>query len=216
MLTAGSSERQRDERRNTFAMGTASLCNDVGSEMVYPLLPAFVATVLGAPPVLLGLIEGLAETTASLARLASGVASDRLRRRKPLASAGYLLANVLRPALGLATAWPHVLALRFGDRLGKGVRSAPRDALLADSVPAERRASAADTRLARLSGVRPRAASSAASTSTWISSEGEPKNTTCSVPGRLRRRLPSDSAIRWSMPRSVIPSACQDKDRIIE
>ncbi len=120
-------------------MGTASLCNDVGSEMVYPLLPAFVATVLGAPPVLLGLIEGLAESTASLARLASGVASDRLRRRKPLASAGYLLANVLRPALGLATAWPHVLALRFGDRLGKGVRSAPRDALLADSVPAERR-----------------------------------------------------------------------------
>ena len=107
--------------------------------MVYPLLPAFVATVLGAPPVFLGLIEGLAETTASLARLASGVASDRLRRRKPLASAGYLLANALRPALGLATAWPHVLALRFGDRLGKGVRSAPRDALLADSVPAERR-----------------------------------------------------------------------------
>jgi MFS family permease len=120
-------------------MGTASLCNDVGSEMVYPLLPAFVATVLGAPPVFLGLIEGLAETTASLARLASGVASDRLRRRKPLASAGYLLANALRPALGLATAWPHVLALRFGDRLGKGVRSAPRDALLADSVSAERR-----------------------------------------------------------------------------
>jgi MFS family permease len=120
-------------------MGTASLFNDVGSEMVYPLLPAFVATVLGAPPVFLGLIEGLAETTASLARLASAVASDRLRRRKPLASAGNLLANALRPALGLATAWPHVLVLRFGDRLGKGVRSAPRDALLADSVPAERR-----------------------------------------------------------------------------
>jgi MFS family permease len=139
VLAAGSNERQRGEPRNTFAMGTASLFNDVGSEMVYPLLPAFVATVLGAPPVFLGLIEGLAETTASLARLASGVASDKLRRRKPLASAGYLLANALRPVLGLATAWPHVLALRFGDRLGKGVRSAPRDALLADSVPSERR-----------------------------------------------------------------------------
>jgi MFS family permease len=139
VLAARASVRRRDERRNTFAMGTASLFNDVGSEMVYPLLPAFVATVLGAPPIFLGLIEGLAESTASLARLASGVASDRLRRRKPLASAGYLLASALRPALALASAWPHVLALRFGDRLGKGVRSAPRDALLADSVPAERR-----------------------------------------------------------------------------
>ncbi len=107
--------------------------------MIYPLLPDFVTRVLGAGPAALGLIEGVAEATASLAKAAAGWWSDKVRRRKPFLVLGYSIATVARPLTGLAASWPQVLAIRFSDRLGKGVRTPPRDALLADLAPAESR-----------------------------------------------------------------------------
>jgi MFS family permease len=118
-----------------IALGTVSLLTDVSSEMIYPLLPVFLSTTLGAGPAALGLVEGVAETTASLLKLASGIASDRTGRRKPLVVAGYALSAVMRPLAGLATSWGHILAVRFSDRIGKGVRTSPRDALVAAYVP---------------------------------------------------------------------------------
>jgi MFS family permease len=125
-----------------LALGWVSLLTDLSSEMIYPLLPAFLATVLGAGAVALGAIEGLAEATASLLKVASGFWADRVRRRKPLVLAGYGLSGACRPLIGLAAAWPHVLALRFGDRVGKGLRTSPRDALIADAVSPSERGSA--------------------------------------------------------------------------
>lgn len=121
-------------RRNVLGFGAISLMNDVASEMIYPLLPIFLTSVLNAGAAAVGIIEGVAETTASLLKYASGRFSDRWGRRKPLFVAGYGLSNVLRPLVGLSTQWLHVFLLRFADRVGKGVRTAPRDALLADSV----------------------------------------------------------------------------------
>lgn len=121
---------------NVLALSTVSLLNDAASEMIYPLLPLFVTGVLGATPALLGLIEGVAESTASFVKLAGGWASDRVRRRKPFVLWGYGMAAAVRPLIGLTTAGWHVLVIRFADRVGKGLRSAPRDALLADSVDA--------------------------------------------------------------------------------
>ncbi len=120
--------------RNIIALGLVSLLTDFSSEMIYPLLPVFLTAVLGAGPAALGIIEGVAETTASLLKLFSGVWSDRVGRKKPLVVAGYALSTVARPLVGIATAWAHVLAIRFGDRIGKGVRTSPRDALVAASV----------------------------------------------------------------------------------
>jgi MFS family permease len=128
--------------QGVVALGWVSLLTDVASDMIYPLLPAFLTRTLGAGPAILGLIEGVAESTASLMKIASGWWSDRLRRRKPLVLAGYSLAAVVRPLVGLATSWFQVLAIRFTDRVGKGIRTAPRDALLADLVPAESRGKA--------------------------------------------------------------------------
>jgi MFS family permease len=125
--------------RNVLALGTVSLLTDFSSEMIYPLLPVFLTTTLGAGPAALGMIEGVAETTASLLKLFSGVWSDRMGRKKPLVAAGYGLSAAMRPLVGFATAWGHVLAVRFSDRIGKGVRTSPRDALIAASVPAEDR-----------------------------------------------------------------------------
>jgi len=116
-----------------------SLLTDFSSEMIYPLLPVFLTTTLGAGPAALGIIEGVAETTASLLKLFSGVWSDRMGRKKPMVAAGYGLSAAMRPLMGFATAWGHVLAVRFSDRIGKGVRTSPRDALIAGSVPAEDR-----------------------------------------------------------------------------
>lgn len=107
--------------------------------MIYPLLPVFLTSVLGAGPAFLGWVEGLAESTASVLKLVSGWLSDRRRRRKGLTVAGYVLASVARPLVAAAQAPWHVLAVRFADRVGKGVRTAPRDALLAGSVTADRR-----------------------------------------------------------------------------
>ena len=124
---------------NVVALGLVSLFQDISSEMIYPLLPLFLANVLGADKAVIGLIEGIAESTASLLKVFSGWLSDRSGRRKAWAVGGYSLSALVKPAVALAQAWPFVLAVRFLDRVGKGVRTAPRDALLAASSPAESR-----------------------------------------------------------------------------
>lgn len=122
--------------RTVIVLGLVSFCNDLASEMVIPLIPILLAGVLGAGPVALGAVEGVADAVAALLKLWSGRRSDRLGgRRKGLALAGYLLSNSARPLLGLAGSWAGVLLLRAVDRVGKGLRSAPRDALVADSTP---------------------------------------------------------------------------------
>lgn len=125
--------------RNVIALSLVSLLTDASSEMIYPLMPTFLATVLGASALSVGAIEGTAESVASLLKFASGWWSDRLPRRKPLVVAGYGIASMLRPLIGVAQSVTQVFAIRIGDRIGKGIRSAPRDALIADSVaPADR------------------------------------------------------------------------------
>ena len=114
-----------------WLLGGISLLTDTASEAIYPLLPIFLTQTLGARAFALGLVEGVAEATASLLKVASGVLSDRSRTRRPWVRAGYGLSTLVRPLIGLAAAWPHVLVLRFADRVGKGVRGAPRDAMLA-------------------------------------------------------------------------------------
>ena len=115
-------------------MGLVSLLTDASSEMVYPVLPLFLANVLGAPVAVIGLIESLAEAAASFMKVGSGWLSDRVGRRKPLIALGYTMSNLAKPFLALSASWPAVLALRLSDRLGKGVRTAPRDALIAESA----------------------------------------------------------------------------------
>lgn len=120
------------------ALGFVSFLTDLSSEMIYPLLPVFLTGVLGAGAIALGTIEGIAESTAALLKVVSGWWTDRMQRRKPLIVGGYALSGVARPLIGLATAWPVVVLLRFGDRVGKGLRTSPRDALIADVTPPER------------------------------------------------------------------------------
>jgi MFS family permease len=124
---------------NVLWLSVVSFLNDAASEMIYPLLPLFLVGTLGAGPAVLGVIEGIAESASSLFKLLSGWFSDRFRRRRPLVLAGYGGAALARPLIALATAPWHVLAVRFTDRVGKGVRTAPRDALLAAAIPAEMR-----------------------------------------------------------------------------
>jgi MFS family permease len=125
--------------RTVRSLGLVSLLTDASSEMIYPLLPAFLTETLRAGPAFLGVVEGLAETVAAVLKVLSGGVSDRLRRRKPLVVAGYSLSSAVRPLVALATAPVHVLAVRVVDRVGKGVRSAPRDALMAHVVAREDR-----------------------------------------------------------------------------
>ena len=120
---------------NVFWLGVTSLLNDTSSEIIYPLLPTFVTVVLGGGPGAVGLIEGVAESTASLLKLAAGWLSDRLQRRKGLVVMGYGIAAASRPLVAMAVAPWQVLLIRFTDRTGKGLRTAPRDALLAESSP---------------------------------------------------------------------------------
>ncbi|MEW5918540.1 MAG: MFS transporter [Gemmatimonadota bacterium] len=128
--------------RTVLALTAVSLLTDASSEMIYPLLPLFLSSVLGASATALGAIEGAAESVAALLKLVSGVWSDRVTRRKPLVVAGYAVASVVRPLIGVAqTAW-HVGALRVTDRIGKGIRSSPRDALIADAVDPSQRGAA--------------------------------------------------------------------------
>ncbi len=121
-------------RKNVLVLGLVSLFNDISSEMLYPLVPIFLTAVLGAPVAIVGLIEGIAEATASLTKAVSGWLSDRFDRRRPLVALGYGLSAIAKPLLGASTGWPMVMGLRFGDRLGKGIRTAARDALIADSA----------------------------------------------------------------------------------
>ena len=126
-------------RRNAWVLAWVAFLNDTSTEMSYWLLPQFLVTVLGAPPMAFGFIEGAAETIASFSRLLSGWLSDFLGRRKPLAAAGYTLANIVKPFLAVTQSWQQVFWVRFADRAAKGFRGAPRDALIADSVdPAHR------------------------------------------------------------------------------
>jgi MFS family permease len=128
--------------RNVVILGCVSLLNDGASEMIYPLLPVFLTSVLGASPAALGIIEGIAEATASLLKLYSGYVSDRVKKRKGWIVAGYGISNVIRPLIAFTTSWLHVLVLRFSDRVGKGLRTSPRDAIIADSTPVEFRGKA--------------------------------------------------------------------------
>ncbi|MCU1300625.1 MAG: transporter [Candidatus Sulfotelmatobacter sp.] len=136
-----SAGREPSSARDIFAFGTTSFLNDTASEMAYWVLPAFLAS-LGAGPAQLGLIEGIAESVASFAKLFSGYLTDRIDRRKPVVVAGYAVANAVKPLLAIATAWWHILLIRFADRLAKGVRGTPRDVMVAESVPKNRLGSA--------------------------------------------------------------------------
>lgn len=128
--------------RNVLALGAVSLLNDAGSEMVIPFLGVFLATALGAGATVLGIVEGLADAVSSLLKVVAGRWSDRARRTWPFVFVGYGLAAGARPFLALATAPIHVVLVRVTDRIGKGLRTAPRDALLAASVPPEMRGTA--------------------------------------------------------------------------
>jgi len=124
---------------NVLALSAVSLLNDTSSEIIYPLLPTFLAMTLGASPFAIGLIEGIAESVASLLKLISGYISDKLGNRKLPVFIGYALAALTRPFLSFVTTWPQVLFVRTADRVGKGIRGSPRDALIASSVEPERR-----------------------------------------------------------------------------
>ncbi len=125
--------------RTVWLIGLISLVNDSSSEMLYPLIPLYLSSVLMAGPRAMGIIEGIAEATAALLKLFSGVVVDRVKRAKPWIVFGYGLAGVGRPLIAFVTGWPTLLMLRFVDRVGKGLRSSPRDAMLAASVdPAHR------------------------------------------------------------------------------
>ncbi len=128
--------------RTVWTLGFVSLCMDLSSELVHGLLPVFMTAVLGASMLAVGVVEGIAEATASIVKLFSGVLSDRLGRRKPLVVLGYALAAASKPLFPLAGSVPLVLVARFMDRVGKGIRGAPRDALIADVTPAEVRGAA--------------------------------------------------------------------------
>jgi MFS family permease len=124
--------------RTVWLIGLISLVNDSASELLYPLIPLYLSSVLMAGPRAMGLIEGVAESTASILKLFSGVIVDRMHRSKPWIVFGYGIAGVGRPLIAFISSWPMLLIIRFADRVGKGLRSSPRDALLAASVPSER------------------------------------------------------------------------------
>lgn len=125
--------------RTVWLVGAISLCNDAASDMIYPLVPLYLASVLMAGPKALGLIEGIAESVSSLLKLFAGVLADRSGKVRAWVIAGYGIAGFARPLIGLATSWTGVLACRFADRVGKGLRSAPRDALISLSVEPSQR-----------------------------------------------------------------------------
>lgn len=124
--------------RTVVVLGLVSFLNDTASEMITPLLPLFLTTTLGAGPAVVGLVEGVAEATASLLKLVSGRIADKGGSHKGLVIGGYSVSNLARPMIGLAFGWGWVLGLRFLDRVGKGVRTSPRDALIAASIDSDR------------------------------------------------------------------------------
>jgi len=127
---------------NIILLGIASLLTDISSEMVYPILPIYLVTILGASPAILGLIEGIAESTASLLKVFSGYFSDKVKARKPFAILGYSASTLGKYLLFISTSWRYVLGGRVIDRFGKGVRTAPRDALIADSADIKKKGAA--------------------------------------------------------------------------
>ncbi len=124
---------------NVFFLGLVSLLTDISSEMIFTLIPLFLSNVLGAATTVIGFIGGLSESTDAIFRIFSGWLSDRIGKRKPLALLGYGISTLAKPFMYLATTWGTVLAIRFSDRVGKGIRTSPRDALVADSVSAGER-----------------------------------------------------------------------------
>ena len=132
-------KRLRRLPRNVWVMSATSLFNDISSEMLLNLIPFFHANILGVRTAVIGLIEGIAETTASLLKIFFGTLSDRFGKRKPFAVVGYALSAFTKPLLYFASAWGWVLGVRLADRIGKGVRTAPRDALIADSIDEKQR-----------------------------------------------------------------------------
>ena len=127
--------------RNIYAFGVTSLLNDTASEMAYWVLPAFLASI-GAGPAQLGIIEGIAESVASFAKLLSGYLADRIPRRKPIVVSGYVVANAVKPLLALTSSWRQILAIRFADRFAKGIRGTARDVMVAETTGQSRMGSA--------------------------------------------------------------------------
>lgn len=125
--------------RTVITLGIVSLLTDISSESIYPLIPLYLTNVLHAQAINVGIIEGIAESTASILRIFSGWLSDVLGHRKWVATAGYVLSSLSKPLLAVTGSWEQVFGVRFADRLGKGIRSAPRDALIADVTPPEKR-----------------------------------------------------------------------------
>jgi MFS family permease len=125
--------------RNTFLLAFASLFADISTEMLYPILPVFLTQTLHASGSVVGLVEGFAQAAQNVVQGFSGALSDKLQKRKPIALLGYFMAALGKPLMGVATVWPAVFGARFLDRLGSGIRSAPRDALIASSVDDENR-----------------------------------------------------------------------------
>ncbi len=119
--------------RNIFVLGLVSLFTDLSSQMVFPLIPLFLTTVLGAGAYAVGIVEGAAETTASLLKVVSGYWSDKIKKRKPFILFGYSLSSLTKPLFAIANVWSFVLFVRVIERIGKGLRTAPRDALVAES-----------------------------------------------------------------------------------
>jgi MFS family permease len=136
---AGLWRRYRQLPRNVVAISFVSLLNDSSSEIIYPLLPVFLSLTLGASPGIVGIIEGTAESISSLLKLGAGYFSDRRGQRKGFVVFGYVLSSATRPLLALSANWYQVLGLRLADRVGKGIRSAPRDAMIADTVTVQER-----------------------------------------------------------------------------
>ncbi len=125
--------------KNVFILGLVSFFNDLSSEMIYPIVPLFLTSVLNAPVSVVGLIEGIAESTAAIGKFLFGYLSDRTGKRKPFVIAGYGMAALSKPLIGLATVWPLVLFARFVDRLGKGLRTSARDSLLLQNATSQNR-----------------------------------------------------------------------------
>jgi MFS family permease len=122
-----------------YILGVVSLFNDMASEMIYPLIPVFIKSVLGLGASFIGIIEGIAESVNSIIKLFSGWISDKAKKRKVFVLAGYALSNIIRPLIGIASSWGFLLGFRFADRIGKGIRTSPRDAMICDLAPEDRR-----------------------------------------------------------------------------
>jgi len=135
LVVTSQASKDSDSSRNVVSLGFVSLFTDVSSEMTFGVLPTFFYEQLGIPRALIGIIEGIAEATSYIFRMLSGLISDRIGKRKVVVFAGYALSSAVKPLFAFTSTWFDALTIRFGDRVGKGVRTSPRDALLASSIP---------------------------------------------------------------------------------